>query len=200
MNVISSFVHFVSFSWNSSAATFFANSSTVCWTLLSSNFVTVSEIVESPSYFHKSVPGMLRSQWDPSWKRPPTPGKSQLPGESTYDLGPVQMHPFLFEKENIFLLFGLPTTRIRWKRSVQTHLSRNAIQSRYFWKHRLLVYVDGRKKGLSNTTFFTGIYACSVRVDGRKQFSYATYERVFFFETKQKISVVKNIRIRGTSI
>ena len=153
MNVISSFVHLVSFSWNSSAATCFANSSTVCWTLLSSKFVTVSEIVESPSYFHKSVPGMLRSQWDPSWKRSPTPGKSQLPGESTYDLGPVQTHPFLFENENIFLLFGLPTTRIRWKRSVQTHLSRNAIQSRYFWKHRLLVYVDGRKQGLSNTAF-----------------------------------------------
>ena len=171
--------------------------------------MTVSEIVKSPSYFHnvevvhqnnKQLGTKVCPQWDPWWKRPPTTGKSQLPGESTYDLGPVQTHPFLFEKENIFLLFGLPTTRIRWKRSVQTHLFRNAIQSRYFWKHRLLVYVDGRKKGLSNTTFFTGTYACSVRVDGRKQFSYATYERVFFFETKQKISVFNNIRVRGTSI
>lgn len=38
-------------------------------------------------------------QWDPWWKRPPTSGNSQLPGESTYDLGPVQTHPFLFENE-----------------------------------------------------------------------------------------------------
>ena len=200
MNVISSFVHFVSFSWNSSSATCFANSSTVCWTLLSSNFVTVSEIVESPSYFHKSVPGMLRSQWDPSWKRPPTPGKSQLPGESTYDLGPVQTHPFLFEKENIFLLFGLPTTRIRWKRSVQTHLFRNAIQSRYFWKHRLLVYVDGRKQFIIEYNIFYWHLRMLCKGGRAKTILICYISTCVFFETKQKISVVKNIRIRGTSI
>ena len=167
MNVISSFVHLVSFSWNSSAATCFANSSTVCWTLTvlqlrdcfrNSGIAVIfpqvrARDVEVVHQNNKQLGTKFCPQWDPWWKRPPTTGKSQLPGESTYDLGPVQTHPFLFEKENIFLLFGLPTTRIRWKRSVQTHLSRNAIQSRYFWKHRLLVYVDGRKQGLSNTTF-----------------------------------------------
>ena len=41
-----------------------------------------------------------------------------------------------------------------------------------------------------------------LRVDGRKRFEYATYGRLFFRKQTEKISVLKNIRIRvnGTSV
>ena len=44
-------------------------------------------------------------------------------------------------KRVLFLRFGLPSTRIRWKRSPKTHLFKNALQSGDFWKRRLFVYV-----------------------------------------------------------
>ena len=45
-------------------------------------------------------------------------------------------------KKDIFLLwFGLPTTRIRWKRLPKTHLFKNALQSGDFLWRRLLLYV-----------------------------------------------------------
>ena len=41
----------------------------------------------------------------------------------------------------LFLLFGLPSTRIRWKPSPKTYLSKNALQSEDFWKRSLLAYL-----------------------------------------------------------
>ena len=44
-------------------------------------------------------------------------------------------------KTDIFLRFGLPSTRIWWKQSPKTHLFKNALRSEDFLIRRLFVYV-----------------------------------------------------------
>ena len=44
-------------------------------------------------------------------------------------------------KRDIFFLRFVPSTRIRWKRSLKTDTFKNALQSGDFWKSRLFVYV-----------------------------------------------------------
>ena len=51
-------------------------------------------------------------------------------------LRPVHTYPFFVWKQNFFLRFGLPSTRIGWNASFQ-----NALQSGDFWKRRLFIYV-----------------------------------------------------------
>ena len=51
-------------------------------------------------------------------------------------------------KRNFFRLrIRLPSTRIRWKRSLKTQLSENAFQSGIFWKRRFRVSVWTEKTG-----------------------------------------------------
>ena len=49
-------------------------------------------------------------------------------------VGPMHPHtyPFLFENRDVYLQFGLPATRVRWKQSPKTHLFKNALWSRVF--------------------------------------------------------------------
>ena len=48
---------------------------------------------------------------------------------------------FFFENGDFYFRFGLPSTRIRWKRSPKTKLFKNALRSGDFRKRRLLISV-----------------------------------------------------------
>ena len=61
-----------------------------------------------------------------------------------------------------FLRFGLPFTRIRWKRSPKAHHFKNSLQSEEFWKRWPLAYVLRDENGdfrirWCNTSFTTSI-------------------------------------------
>jgi len=53
-------------------------------------------------------------------------------------LGPVHMY---FWKQDFFLRFVLPSTRIRCFRSLKMAVFENALQSGDFWKRRFIVFV-----------------------------------------------------------
>ena len=58
--------------------------------------------------------------------------------------GAINTHPFLFEKRDFFLHYGLPSTRIQSKQSPKTYSFKIALQSGDFWIPRfdVLVWID----------------------------------------------------------
>ena len=56
-------------------------------------------------------------------------------------LGPVNTYPFSFENATFSLRIRLPSTRIRWKRSMKREFFENTLQSGTFWKRCFPVYV-----------------------------------------------------------
>ena len=62
-------------------------------------------------------------------------------------LCPVRTYPFSFKNATFSLRIRLPSTRIRWKRSMKTKLFENALQSGTFWKRCFPVYVWTNENG-----------------------------------------------------
>ena len=58
--------------------------------------------------------------------------------------GAINTYPFLFEKRDFFLHYGLPSTRIQSKQSPKTYSFKIALQSGDFWIPRfdVLVWID----------------------------------------------------------
>ena len=119
---------------------------------------------------------------------------------------------FCWETEGFFNLFGLPFTRIRWKRSPKAHHFKNSLQSEDFWKRWPLAYVWRDENGgfrirWCNTSFTTskthalwGIlsyFRCLSFSCGRPKTIRIRYLwRRIFWKTEEKIFVFKNIQIR----
>ena len=61
--------------------------------------------------------------------------------------GPVHTYPFSFKNSTFSLRIRLPSTRIRWKRSMKTELFENRLLSGTFWKRCFRVYVWTNESG-----------------------------------------------------
>ena len=102
---------------------------------------------------------------------------------------------------------GLSITRIRWKRSPQTHLFKNVLQRGDFWKRRLLVYDDViHHMLLAWRMLIKECYRISIVLAfsyGRAKtilIRYVWMRLFFFFGNGEKISAFKNIWIRADEI
>ena len=106
---------------------------------------------------------------------------------------PVHTYPFSFEHATFSLRIRLPSTRIRWTRSMETELFENVLQSGTCWKRCFRVYVRTdenetfRKRSLE-WNFLKTLFS-RVRVDRQKRNFSKTLRTQYQFK-----STPRNIR------
>ena len=109
----------------------------------------------------------------------------------------------LLKNGDFFLRFGLPSTRIHWKRSPKTYFLKTALSREKFWKRRFAVLVwMGENKGFVKTITCTSRCWIPVNVhapikDGTEPFfiHYCVFVWTRIFGRRKKVSVFEQIRI-----